>query len=424
MADSFKKRRIMSDFTSQDILMEILKRLPIKYLLRCMCVEKSWYRLIQSPYFIDLHFHHKENKDKYLFFQDRNHSKFFLRVDDKQCNKHQPGLRLPRGPKDRERGLYTNKIHGICRGLICFSVENLNSSEQHRIYLWNPAIRIFEILPKSPDPPRRHKNYTDFFAFGYFQKINDYKVIKFQCYYLILGKDPPAPTVYIYSLSTNSWKTVGKDNVAQFSNYRELYNSVIVNGVAYWVGIKDPFMQVIVCFDIENEKIQEIMLPPEYALDRYNGHISSFNLVQRSDEVLLSAAYMNYGAKTSCILDIFALENDGVDVVCTKKVSIDLNKVGRNWWPIGFRYNGEIILFNYHYTQGGFLSYDHEKEVATEILDNSWDLWYYADIYTPDNPAYYYNSGMFDPFDAGEEHMQFMYVNSFEESLVLLGNEL
>lgn len=407
----------MADFILQDILVEILKRLPVQCLLRFKCVQKSWYHLIRSPYFIH-HYNNQENKNKYLLFQGRYHSDFFFRVDDEQCNEYCPGLRFPI-PRDMQRGV-KNKIHGSCRGLICFSVQKRTSSRLHQIYLWNPAIRKFKILPNSPDSTCLDQ-YSHSLALGYFSKISDYKVINFQSYFFV-GVVRRVPTVHIYSLSTNSWKTVG--NTAQFSNYGELYNSVIVNGVVYWIGIRHSFMQVIVCFDIENEKIREIMLPPKYALDRTKGRISSLNLVQHSDEVLLSAVCFD-SANTSCILDIFAVENDGVNVVGTKKVTIDLNEVGRNLWPLGFRHNGEIVLFNYHHNERGFLSYDHEKDVATEILDDSWDLWSYADIRVPDNRRYHYNTERFNPFDAGEEqYMQFMYVSSFEESLVFFGDGL
>ncbi|KAK1376827.1 hypothetical protein POM88_033020 [Heracleum sosnowskyi] len=121
MADSLKKTRIMADFISHDILMEILKRLSFKSLLRFMCVQKSWNHLIQSPYFVDLHSNHHENKNKYLLFQGRDHSDFFFRVDDKQCSEYYPGQRFPI-PKDMPTGV-KNKIHGTCRGLICFSVK-------------------------------------------------------------------------------------------------------------------------------------------------------------------------------------------------------------------------------------------------------------------------------------------------------------
>ncbi|KAK1376823.1 hypothetical protein POM88_033016 [Heracleum sosnowskyi] len=402
----------MADFILQDILAEILIRLPLHSLLRFKCVQKSWYHLIRSPYFIDLHFNHQENKNKYLFFQGRFHGDFFFHVDDKQCNEYNPGLRFPI-PKFLETG-FVFKIHGTCRGLICFSAENRINSGLNIVYLWNPATRMYRSLPCSPgtfSDDQYHRSFT----LGYFPKITDYKVIKFQSYDYTVGEDFRAPSVCIYSLSTDSWKTVGEDIIGQLSSYRKLYNSVIVNGVAYWVGIREPLLQVIVCFDTETEKIREIILPPQYGLDLSMGQISSFNLVQHFDEVLLSVVNMNTFAR-SLILDIFSLgKGDGEDVVYTQKVSIDLAKV--SLWPIGFRYSGEIVLFDYDNTRGGFLSYDPEKKIATKILDDSWELWSYAHLRVPEE------DDEFVVFEGEEEYIQLMYVNSFAENLVSLGDK-
>lgn len=38
-----------------DIVCDILSRLPVKSLLRFKCVYKRWYSLIRDPYFVDLH---------------------------------------------------------------------------------------------------------------------------------------------------------------------------------------------------------------------------------------------------------------------------------------------------------------------------------------------------------------------------------
>nr|XP_017216364.1 PREDICTED: putative F-box/kelch-repeat protein At3g17570 [Daucus carota subsp. sativus] len=42
--------------TDEDLLTEVLSRLPVKYLLRCKAVSKSWYSLISNPSFIKAHY--------------------------------------------------------------------------------------------------------------------------------------------------------------------------------------------------------------------------------------------------------------------------------------------------------------------------------------------------------------------------------
>lgn len=60
MPDNLNSRGIYD--LPKELLAEILKRLPVKYILRCRCVQRSWHSLIQSPTFITYHFdYQKEN---------------------------------------------------------------------------------------------------------------------------------------------------------------------------------------------------------------------------------------------------------------------------------------------------------------------------------------------------------------------------
>ena len=53
-----------------EIITEILSRLPVKCLLRFLCISKSWYALIKHPDFIKLHLHRsiETNRDRTLIF--------------------------------------------------------------------------------------------------------------------------------------------------------------------------------------------------------------------------------------------------------------------------------------------------------------------------------------------------------------------
>lgn len=54
-------------------------------------------------------------------------------------------------------------------------------------------------------------------------------------------------------LSTNSWNTITYNNFVRFSFFG-LRDSIVVNGVAYWLQAKDGHsMKGILCFDIEKE---------------------------------------------------------------------------------------------------------------------------------------------------------------------------
>lgn len=111
------------------------------------------------------------------------------------------------------------------------------------VYLWNPFISKFKALP-----PYCPNNVG--LSFGYLAKIDDYKVIVF----VYDHRRKPLPCfirVHVYSLSTNSWKTIRNDNFSTFS-FLFLPYSIVVNGAPYWLFTKDKYsMKGMLCFDIK-----------------------------------------------------------------------------------------------------------------------------------------------------------------------------
>ncbi|XP_074334652.1 F-box protein CPR1-like [Apium graveolens] len=417
----------MADPFSGDILAEILKRLPPESVLRASCVQKSWYHLIRSPFFIDLHYNHHKKKSKHLLFQNRNYTRFSIHLDNKRWEKYRPHLRFPPLRCMRERKYY-QKNYGTYRGLICFSIRRADTREK-KLYLWNPAINKFRSLPKSPK-----RSNDQFFrhikglAFGYIGQLDDYKVIKLVINYRAQWKELQSDYayVYIYSLSTNSWKTVGKYDFTRFSSYL-LYNSVVVNGVAYWVLRKwyieenDPCcFQVIICFDTVNETIREIMLPLMSSMKERHGR-GYVNLVGEFSEVSLLCVDVE---QEDIICKLWMLEKEGeTNKAWTQMIAVNLSYVDQEYrFPIGFNNNLELVLIKHDFEKPGFCSYDLETQEVTEVVNDSSDLWAYADFEDPENPRYDYGyDSAFTHFS--QEEMQPMYVNSFEETLVLLGEE-
>lgn len=132
------------------MLSEILKRLQPKDLLRCRCVQKSWYYIIKTPDFIKLHFNYHQkhittardsNGDggdpKYLLFRWAfGYGPMYLHYDDEQCHEFNK-LELP--PVILERHVCWLATSS---GLICVATKHVvaGSRLDMTIYLWNQKI--------------------------------------------------------------------------------------------------------------------------------------------------------------------------------------------------------------------------------------------------------------------------------------------
>lgn len=84
----------MSDYLSEDLIQEILYKLPIKSLLRCTSLCKSWNSLIKSPTFIFKHLQHTiSSTDRQNLFLLRlcsreREEQYSLRLDNQDFNEH------------------------------------------------------------------------------------------------------------------------------------------------------------------------------------------------------------------------------------------------------------------------------------------------------------------------------------------------
>ena len=187
------RRRTKHDLPDE-IVLEILTRLPVKSLLRFRCVSKSWYSSIANPNFISTH------------FINNHHDAYFI---------HEPNVSLFRSHSHEVCTLASNrtfetisefripftfhssfpKILGSCNGILCFSDYFMSACND--IYLLNPSIRKFKRLP---DTCLTQLSNVALW-FGYDSLNNDYKVVR-----ISLTRFEPMlpPEAEVYSLSSDS----------------------------------------------------------------------------------------------------------------------------------------------------------------------------------------------------------------------------
>ncbi|XP_021766318.1 F-box/kelch-repeat protein At3g23880-like [Chenopodium quinoa] len=233
-----------------DLVQEILMRLPAKTLLRCRCVCRSWYSLITNPDFILAHvcynkakrhlvllrsFDHAEKKVRYKLCHDNEQLDEIMTIDFPFVSKHHDYFRMV----------------GCVNGLVCLSDDIVEVTDT--LILWNPVIRRFLTLPELKLDVESTDLGRSVFGFGFDSSKNDYKVIR-----IVYLKNPDFEAlqvdakIAIFRLSSSCWEVNGSASVPVLDT-RQAY----VNGVIHWLA----YNKLIVGFDVKGEAFKDMMLP-------------------------------------------------------------------------------------------------------------------------------------------------------------------
>ncbi|XP_047313684.1 F-box protein CPR1-like [Impatiens glandulifera] len=255
-----------------DILPDILSRLPVKSLLRFRCVSKFWLALISCPDFVKLHLSRSvqiKNNLRLFLWEDN-----FYRVDfDPDEGVLQPAvvnnhplnscpvmtliMELCHGNYDCGIMLY-----GSCDGLLCMS--DANSIDD--FFICNPSTRKSKKLPyESVELPDINNIFYDcIYRFGYDNTNDDYKVVRLAFRQKTFRGDIDEYEVKVYSLKSNSWHRPEK-----FSQCPKMgsFGDSIAGGALHWISYvktATPKKRLIVAFDLGTEKYR-VIPQPKYA---------------------------------------------------------------------------------------------------------------------------------------------------------------
>ncbi|XP_054778143.1 putative F-box protein At5g62660 [Prosopis cineraria] len=251
----------------QDIIIDILKRLPVKSLLRFQCVCKDWKNLFKTQFFIKEHLRHSThhpNPPLVLQWRPNQYPRRLGRNESLSNDLYRFGL------LDHDLQLQTLQVHqkapfldsctyarilDSSNGLFCVEIYGCDLFPRCFL-LWNPAIREFKQV-NTIKPLDTTSHYC--IGFGFNPLLNDYKIVIIYVKYDVVNR------VQVYSLCSGSWKEI------EFGNLEGIMrgsNAISVNGALYWMWYKmdvenhdgyDPTL--IVSFDIETEVFTFIPIP-------------------------------------------------------------------------------------------------------------------------------------------------------------------
>ena len=138
---------------------------------------------------------------------------------------------------------------------------NLALHYDPEIYLWNPLVQKYKTLPRSPAFKFTSRvTYWRALAFGLLPEVDDYVVVNIVKPRRTSRPQADCVLIAVYSLNTNSWKEIRRDNCFISSIYSD--GAVFVDGSAYWVGASMFHHKAIVmCFDTKTYELRVIKVP-------------------------------------------------------------------------------------------------------------------------------------------------------------------
>ncbi|KAE8684280.1 Detected protein of unknown function [Hibiscus syriacus] len=314
----------MSDYLPVEVIIDVLKWLPVEFLVKFRSVCKTWNRLFCDPSFVSAHYQASlsrppNNTPLLLIRSSKNiEDYYFLNYDNDGFDEF----------KQFPFHVFQRVSHfmdvGSCNGLICLLSWN---RDVMNFVLWNPSIQKYVSLP----PPIIVFGQRSKFGLGFDSRTNDYKL-------LIVGveKDGNLIQPCLFSVNENCWRRVAA--IAPNYEVEGCISPAFVKGAFHWLGYHErndgAFSNKILGFDFSAEEFFEINLP-ESLIGLCPSDLSIMNYGESSIAVLFR---VNFESN-----ECWMMKEYGVVESWTK---VFVFQTFRGWYPptLAFRNNGEVIL--------------------------------------------------------------------------------
>lgn len=335
----------------EDVILEILSRLPVKSLHRFKCVSKSWCALINDPHFMIKHLT-SSNNHEFLLISHLDPVKWQIvsLVSSETLETKSKHFQI--SYNSLNENLRFAKVLGPCNGVIC-----LSDAKYGTIYLWNPANQQLKNLPKSHvEPPLNAITFDICVGFGFDNKSNEYKVLVFK--HMCFPSSSTIAHAELYTLSTNKWKKVNVGEEFQpTGNLPYSSSNPSVDGIFSWFDIDNYVEKVIFSFDMKNEVFTKTQLPDYNGIPSKSVHGS---LTSLKNSLVFIHDYLLGGLNTS--FDVWVLGEYGIRESWMKQLTIG-PMLGVTT-PLGFWNNGELLLED---DQKKLVSYDSITQDMKDI---------------------------------------------------------
>ncbi|KAH0677027.1 hypothetical protein KY285_024828 [Solanum tuberosum] len=235
--DQMQIDQVIRIYLQDEIMMDILTKLPVQSLLRFKCVSEFWNSLINDTYFRMKHYIHSRN--------DQNSQKFLITESfydkDDVYNFSTSSLSMVQVVEDEQKldcpssCKPTNVIlFCSCDGLVLIFVSSRGLYDSSaRLYeellLWNPSTRESILLP--------HPEFRVVYCvcgLGYDATSEDYKILAIN----LNADDSFNTSIEVLSLKSGSWRRIGyPTGIQRVSGFRNCGMDYLafLHGAFHWL---------------------------------------------------------------------------------------------------------------------------------------------------------------------------------------------
>ncbi|CAH9069603.1 unnamed protein product [Cuscuta europaea] len=306
-------------YLPEEIITNILKRLPVKSLIRFRSVCDLWKNIISAPSFITDHLNYSNHQIPSL-----------ISTYDGALIKY--SLDLNKGLREVQVGppidsIRPHRILGSCNGLVCLQT----GGRLDPLSMWNPALREVMRVPRS------RTLRVHYLGFGFNPFVNDYKIIVMTYASWRDMVNNVVSGVEVYSLATNSWKDI---EFSCLDGIRGFSQSLNVNGSIFWLARKTGLDQslVIVSFDLA---LEDFILIPTPAL---SGEGEAKLTVYENRPALFYSSFSTNSSNSA--LDLWVIE-EGIGTFWSKKCTFGPYPFSIHPWTIWFSIHPWTICRNH-----------------------------------------------------------------------------
>ncbi|XP_019430377.1 PREDICTED: F-box/kelch-repeat protein At3g23880-like [Lupinus angustifolius] len=266
---------LSSELLPDELVIEILLKLPVKSLLRFISVCKSWNSLIFTPNFVKKHLHHSAS-DSTLQYHRLLGRNILGNVPGLQFSQSLVSL-IDNPSQSPFDSLLSAELHseplvvGSCNGLICWVYFD-DYSNHYACYL-NPMTRSESKSPRISHPWGGNHCLTRF-GFGYDHLSDSYKTVGVYCDPQVENvEDKTLVQVYTLGDPSNSWRKMpsfpfvpsrGHTCTSRYSDWC----GKLVSNTLNWLCVRPDAKGslVVVSVDLGKETCVEVLLP---VVDKY-----------------------------------------------------------------------------------------------------------------------------------------------------------